>query len=64
MGVRISVRHTGMFLAGIQDDFVDSGQKIAGMRSLGNGRFIVLSCTKPSAGNQTEARMLPWTWSP
>jgi hypothetical protein len=46
MSVPISLRHTGMFLAGIQEAFVDSGWKIAGMKIQGKGHFIVLSCTQ------------------
>jgi hypothetical protein len=32
MSVRISFRHTGMLLVGIQEAFVDSGWKIAGWK--------------------------------
>ena len=46
MSVRVSLRHTGNLLAGIQEAFVDSGWKIAGMTIQGNGHFILLSCTK------------------
>jgi hypothetical protein len=45
MSVQITTRHTGMFLAGIQTVFVDSGLEHAGMTMVDDCHLILDKCT-------------------